>query len=192
MTTITTQEATGLLVEMALNPREVFYVEDPWQSEGNIEFVFRGWRATFFNDCGDLDYLDSVTAPDGRTANFEDWVSGENINNPVDHYYQIEDPELRTDLHGCLEGATKWRPTKTEIEWSRESPPSRRTFLAISLDGDYSIEHFNSISDEQYQRGCEAIAAWAHLPTDPFGVLESLGAYDKTSDHPPIPVSRNL
>ena len=38
---------------------------------GNVEFAFAGWRFTIFNDCDSLDYTDSVTAPDGTTADFD-------------------------------------------------------------------------------------------------------------------------
>lgn len=31
-----------------------------------------GWRLVVFNDCGEWDYLDSVIAPDGRSAEFPD------------------------------------------------------------------------------------------------------------------------
>ena len=51
-----------------------------WQDvyAGNVEYeTSDGWRLVFFNDCNDLDYLDSCTAPDGRTADFDDWVPGE-------------------------------------------------------------------------------------------------------------------
>lgn len=29
-----------------------------------------GWRVVVFNDCGDWDYIDSITAPDGRTWDY--------------------------------------------------------------------------------------------------------------------------
>lgn len=47
-----------------------------WQdaySRGNITFHVGEWLITFFNDCGDLDYVDKAVAPDGRTAEFDDW-----------------------------------------------------------------------------------------------------------------------
>lgn len=40
---------------------------------GDVSFVIDGWRVTFFNDCDELDYCDSVKCPDGRSASFDDW-----------------------------------------------------------------------------------------------------------------------
>lgn len=52
---------------------------------GNVEFQVDGWRVTFFNDCGELDYVDSVTAPDGRAAEYGDWFdSGGTGADPID------------------------------------------------------------------------------------------------------------
>jgi hypothetical protein len=47
---------------------------------GTVEYMFGDYQITFFNDCMDLDYVDSATSPDGRTGVYEDWRSG----NPVD------------------------------------------------------------------------------------------------------------
>lgn len=43
-------------------------------SSGNVEFTFGDWRITFFNDAGELDYVDHAIAPDGRRASFDDWA----------------------------------------------------------------------------------------------------------------------
>ena len=40
---------------------------------GNVEFMFGDWRIVVFNDCWEFDYVDEVTAPDGRHAEFDDW-----------------------------------------------------------------------------------------------------------------------
>lgn len=40
---------------------------------GNVEFMFGDWHITLFNDASELDYVDSVIAPDGRMAEYEDW-----------------------------------------------------------------------------------------------------------------------
>src|SRR5262245_27423319 len=42
---------------------------DPWNYEGNDCPVFttsNGWRFVVFNDIGQWDYFESITAPDGR------------------------------------------------------------------------------------------------------------------------------
>lgn len=42
---------------------------------GDVGFVIDGWEFWFFNDCDDLDYVDSVRSPDGRFAEYGDWKS---------------------------------------------------------------------------------------------------------------------
>lgn len=40
---------------------------------GNVEFTCsNGWRFTIFNDCDEWDYIDEVTAPDGRMIRSDD------------------------------------------------------------------------------------------------------------------------
>jgi hypothetical protein len=59
-----------------------------WQelSSGEVEYMFGDWQITFFNDCMDLDYVDSATSLDGRTGEYEDWEP----ENPVDKLTSIE------------------------------------------------------------------------------------------------------
>mgnify|MGYP000255153783 CR=1 FL=1 len=38
-----------------------------------------GWKIEFFIDCGEVDYVDNATAPDGRRGEYADWGDG----NPV-------------------------------------------------------------------------------------------------------------
>ncbi len=39
---------------------------------GNVEYIAdNGWRIVIFNDADEWDYIDNVTAADGRTADFE-------------------------------------------------------------------------------------------------------------------------
>lgn len=47
----------------------------PWSQIycGNVEFRFGDWRVIFFNDCDELDYTDSVIAPDGRECDPDAW-----------------------------------------------------------------------------------------------------------------------
>jgi hypothetical protein len=40
---------------------------------GNVCFRFGDWSITVYNDCSEFDYVDSATAPDGRTVEFDDW-----------------------------------------------------------------------------------------------------------------------
>lgn len=39
---------------------------------GNVTWTFRGWTVVVFNDCMGWDYLDAVTAPDGRRWDFDE------------------------------------------------------------------------------------------------------------------------
>lgn len=40
---------------------------------GNVHFKFGDWSITVYNDCSEFDYVDSATAPDGRSVEFDDW-----------------------------------------------------------------------------------------------------------------------
>lgn len=40
---------------------------------GNVRFRIGGYTVTIFNDCNELDYIDSATAPDGREGDFDTW-----------------------------------------------------------------------------------------------------------------------
>ena len=50
---------------------------------GDVAFLIGEWKVTFFNDCDELDYTDSAEAPDGRTAEFDDWHTEESITCPL-------------------------------------------------------------------------------------------------------------
>lgn len=40
---------------------------------GNVRFRIGDYTVTIFNDCNELDYIDSATAPDGREGDFDTW-----------------------------------------------------------------------------------------------------------------------
>lgn len=68
---------------------------------GDVEYSFSDWRVTFFNDVMDLDYVDSVVAPGGRTAEYEDWFKPDHIGaDPVDLLTNAE----RNALESLIEG----------------------------------------------------------------------------------------
>jgi hypothetical protein len=50
-------------------------VGDDWNTiyAGNCAFMFGDWSVVIFNDCLELDYVDSAAAPDGRTGDFDGW-----------------------------------------------------------------------------------------------------------------------
>lgn len=55
----------------AMEPRDV-----PWDEDGgDMRFAIDGYEVVIFNDCDDLDYVERVTAPDGRRSEHEDWAA---------------------------------------------------------------------------------------------------------------------
>lgn len=46
---------------------------------GDVVFWFGDWKIEIFNDCDSFDYINSVEAPDGRKAVFEDWWTDREI-----------------------------------------------------------------------------------------------------------------
>ncbi|MCY1367085.1 hypothetical protein D3C76_1083050 [compost metagenome] len=40
---------------------------------GKLIVDIDGWQITFFIDCGELDYCECCTAPDGRVGTFDGW-----------------------------------------------------------------------------------------------------------------------
>jgi hypothetical protein len=67
-----------------------------WQEGycGNFEFTIGDWTFIFFNDCDELDYVDKVTAPDGRIAEFDDWCTDELIGCPFNDLTDAEMAKL--------------------------------------------------------------------------------------------------
>jgi hypothetical protein len=48
-------------------------VGDDWTEvfAGEVTWTFRGWNVVVFNDCNSWDYIDSITAPDGRRWDYD-------------------------------------------------------------------------------------------------------------------------
>ena len=42
---------------------------------GNVRVRIGGYDQVIFNDCDELDYVDRVTAPDGREGDFDEWFN---------------------------------------------------------------------------------------------------------------------
>lgn len=40
---------------------------------GDVELLFGDWVVVIFNDCFELDYIDSVKSADGLIGEFDDW-----------------------------------------------------------------------------------------------------------------------
>jgi hypothetical protein len=61
---------------------------------GNVDLRIDGYKLVIFNDCDQVDYVDSATAPDGRIADFDDWWIGKD--EPVDLLTDEEQDRLET------------------------------------------------------------------------------------------------
>jgi hypothetical protein len=85
-TIVQADEVADLLCDVVHGRRTIRLADaqNPWSAWGDIGFIVDGWRIVFYNDCDSLDYVDSVTAPDGRVAEFDSWVTGNAQNNPID------------------------------------------------------------------------------------------------------------
>ncbi len=60
---------------------------------GDVRFNVGDWLFTVFNDCNSLDYIDFVIAPNGREAEYADWLddNGDSTNeDPIDLLTQDE------------------------------------------------------------------------------------------------------
>ena len=78
---------------------------------GNVPYrASNGWRITIFNDCNEWDYVDHVSAPDGRSLSFD----------------EIED---------LMAVAREYTPD-TEVAWSRYGIPGYMRFRCSSCGVD--------------------------------------------------------
>jgi hypothetical protein len=71
--TIPIEDVAAVLRRWARGETVAASRQSRWNDSAIPTYDVEGWRIQFFNDCGDLDYLDEVTAPDGREAEFGDW-----------------------------------------------------------------------------------------------------------------------
>lgn len=71
---ITSQEAMQLLRDIETGAVTLTPLDDWWEVfAGNVRYTTsNGWTIIVFNDCNDWDYVDTLTAPDGRSAEYED------------------------------------------------------------------------------------------------------------------------
>ncbi len=76
-TTIAGSEIAALLRQVGQGTIDVqlTHAEHPWDSRlaTKVEFLIAGYRIVVFNDCDQLDYVDSAIAPDGRMGDFAIW-----------------------------------------------------------------------------------------------------------------------
>lgn len=88
MAAIAASEVADLLREAIARRVPVALLGDEsWRDAycGNVEYRVGEWLITFFNDCYEPDYVDSATAPDGRTVEYADWFAGDGSGvDPID------------------------------------------------------------------------------------------------------------
>jgi hypothetical protein len=56
---------------------------------GNVEFAIGDWRVIIFNDCNELDYIDSAFAPNRLKGTFDSWSE-----NPLRYLTTAEQTQL--------------------------------------------------------------------------------------------------
>lgn len=87
---------------------------------GNVTFATSsGWRFVVFNDCMEWDYVDSVIAPDGRTAGI------------VDKRFA---PSELEDWFGGMAQVADWEPANLQ-RW--ETAPVKKTEQRDDVRGDH-------------------------------------------------------
>jgi|ERR1043165_1612974 hypothetical protein len=79
---------------------------------GDVSFWIGDWKVEIFNDCDSFDYINSVEAPDGRRAEFEDWYGDREI--PICPENQLTADEI-DKLTELLETATPSDPLDAEV-----------------------------------------------------------------------------
>jgi hypothetical protein len=72
---VTGPEVAELLRKVMRREVKIVAVDRSWKEvyAGEVRFRAGGYEIVIFNDCNELDYVDSVNAPDGRVGNFDDW-----------------------------------------------------------------------------------------------------------------------
>ena len=75
MHTIPGQEIADIFRKAIRKETEVVAVGYSWNDAfaGNAHIRIDGYDLLIFNDCLELDYVDTATAPDGRTGDFDKW-----------------------------------------------------------------------------------------------------------------------
>ena len=90
---ITAEEVVVLLRRVIRGELKITAVGASWDDiyAGNVRVRIDGYKLVIFNDCNQLDYVDSITAEDGRHGDSDHWFLSNK--EPVD---------LMTDEEGTL------------------------------------------------------------------------------------------
>lgn len=103
---IPVDEIVGVLRESIAGRVPVRCAGPTWREmyAGDVSFWFGEWKIEIFNDCDSFDYINSVVAPDGRSAVFEDWWENKEV--PDCPESRLSESEI-AKLTELLEAATK-------------------------------------------------------------------------------------
>jgi len=88
MTAKISKEEVAQVLRKVLSGEVRLKLSDPkktWDGSfaGNVGFCVDGWTIVIFNDCDEIDYIDNVVSPDGRSSEFGDWGTDEQIGCPL-------------------------------------------------------------------------------------------------------------
>lgn len=75
MSEVPGSEIAELLRKVLRGDEKALAVGSSWGDvyAGEVRFRIGDYELLIFNDCNELDYVDSVKAPDGRVGDFDDW-----------------------------------------------------------------------------------------------------------------------
>ncbi len=72
---VTGPEIADLFRKAIRREVKIVALGESWKSvyAGDVRFRIGNYTVVIFNDCNELDYVDSAAAPDGREGDFDDW-----------------------------------------------------------------------------------------------------------------------
>jgi hypothetical protein len=90
------QEIAELFRRALRGEVKIFTVGASWTDiyASNVEVRIGGYKLVIFNDCNQVDYVDSAITPDGREGDFDDWFFSDT--EPVDLLNDEEQTRLET------------------------------------------------------------------------------------------------
>ncbi len=111
---ITSEEVVKLLRRVISGEVTIQPDDEPWDDVWGGEVPFTasdGWQISIYNDGDEAYYVDSVTAPDGRLGNYQDWTGNYPQLGPLNVLDRNEYMELTTKLKAAKRpGQTRQHP----------------------------------------------------------------------------------
>lgn len=80
---VSCEEVMEVLCRASRGEIPLVALDGVWGHFGEPRFNVGGWTIKVFNDCGDVDYVDSAISPDGRVGTCHDWWKEADLN-PLD------------------------------------------------------------------------------------------------------------